>query len=96
MAATSARLGQVTGLSEAGGSSRCSHCCSPLQAFSARCLTLVAQRSGETGIRISLGAQPDQVPRGVLADELRPARIGLLPVVVELPVPVALRIMTRA
>ncbi len=39
---------------------------------------IVAQRSGEIGIRIALGAQREQVLRGTLADGLRPALIGLL------------------
>lgn len=39
---------------------------------------VVAQRSGEIGIRIALGAQRDQVLRATLADGLRPALIGLL------------------
>jgi len=39
---------------------------------------MVAQRSGEIGIRIALGAQRDRVLRGMLADGLRPALIGLL------------------
>jgi predicted permease len=39
---------------------------------------IVAQRSGEIGIRIALGAQREQVLRGMLADGLRPALIGLL------------------
>jgi putative ABC transport system permease protein len=39
---------------------------------------IVAQRSGEIGIRMALGAQRDQVLRGMLADGLRPALIGLL------------------
>jgi putative ABC transport system permease protein len=39
---------------------------------------IVAQRSGEIGIRIALGAQREQVLRGLLADGLRPALIGLL------------------
>jgi len=39
---------------------------------------IVAQRSGEIGIRIALGAQREQVLRGMLADGLRPAIIGLV------------------
>jgi len=39
---------------------------------------IVAQRSGEIGIRIALGAQREQVLRATLADGLRPAIIGLL------------------
>ena len=39
---------------------------------------IVAQRSGEIGIRIALGAQREQVLRGMLADGLHPALIGLL------------------
>src|SRR5579863_102434 len=39
---------------------------------------IVAQRSGEIGIRIALGAQREQVLREMLADGLRPALIGLL------------------
>jgi len=39
---------------------------------------IVAQRSGEIGIRLALGAQREQVLRGMLADGLRPALIGLL------------------
>ena len=39
---------------------------------------IVAQRSSEIGIRIALGAQRPQVLRGMLADGLRPAVIGLL------------------
>lgn len=39
---------------------------------------IVAQRSGEIGIRIALGAQREQVLRGMLADGLRPALIGLV------------------
>lgn len=39
---------------------------------------LVAQRTGEIGIRIALGAQRDQVLGLMLADGLRPALIGLL------------------
>lgn len=39
---------------------------------------IVAQRSGEIGIRIALGAQREQVLTGMLADGLRPALIGLL------------------
>jgi predicted permease len=38
---------------------------------------LVAQRSGEIGIRIALGAQRNQVLRLMLVDGLRPAVIGL-------------------
>jgi len=39
---------------------------------------IVAQRSGEIGIRIALGAQREQVLTETLADGLRPALIGLL------------------
>lgn len=39
---------------------------------------IVAQRSCEIGIRIALGAQREQVLRGMLADGLRPALMGLL------------------
>ena len=39
---------------------------------------LVAQRTGEIGIRIALGAKRDQVLGMILADGLRPALIGLL------------------
>jgi ABC-type antimicrobial peptide transport system permease subunit len=39
---------------------------------------IVAQRSCEIGIRIALGAQRQQVLRGMLVDGLRPAVIGLL------------------
>ena len=39
---------------------------------------IVAQRSGEIGIRMALGAQREQVLRGMLADGLRPALIGLV------------------
>ena len=39
---------------------------------------IVAQRSGEIGIRIALGAQREQVLGLMLADGLRPALIGLL------------------
>ena len=39
---------------------------------------IVAQRSGELGIRIALGAQRDQVLGLVLADGLRPAVVGLM------------------
>ena len=38
---------------------------------------LVAQRSGEIGIRIALGAQREQVLQLMLVDGLRPAVIGL-------------------
>jgi ABC-type antimicrobial peptide transport system permease subunit len=38
---------------------------------------LVAQRTGEIGIRIALGAQREQVLRLMLVDGLRPAVIGL-------------------
>ncbi|HXR39353.1 MAG TPA: ABC transporter permease [Terracidiphilus sp.] len=38
---------------------------------------LVAQRKGEIGIRIALGAQREQVLRKVLLDGLRPALVGL-------------------
>ncbi len=38
---------------------------------------IVAQRSGEIGIRIALGAQREQVLRMILVDGLRPAVIGL-------------------
>jgi len=38
---------------------------------------LVAQRTGEIGIRIALGAQREQVLRLMLVDGLRPALIGL-------------------
>jgi predicted permease len=38
---------------------------------------LVAQRTGEIGIRIALGAQREQVLRLMLVDGLRPAAIGL-------------------
>ncbi|HTZ58582.1 MAG TPA: FtsX-like permease family protein [Acidobacteriaceae bacterium] len=37
----------------------------------------MAQRSGEIGIRIALGAQREQVLRLMLVDGLRPAVIGL-------------------
>jgi predicted permease len=39
---------------------------------------IVAQRTGEIGIRIALGAQREQVMRLMLADGLRPALIGLV------------------
>jgi putative ABC transport system permease protein len=39
---------------------------------------LVAQRTGEIGIRIALGAQRDQVLRLMLVDGLRPALFGLI------------------
>jgi predicted permease len=39
---------------------------------------IVAQRTGEIGIRIALGAQREQVMRLMLADGLRPAIIGLV------------------
>lgn len=39
---------------------------------------VVAQRTGEIGIRIALGAQRDHVLRTVLADGLRPALFGLV------------------
>jgi ABC-type antimicrobial peptide transport system permease subunit len=39
---------------------------------------MVAQRSGEIGIRIALGAQREQVLKVMLVDGLRPALIGLL------------------
>ena len=39
---------------------------------------MVAQRAGEIGIRIALGAQREQVLRLMLADGLRPAVVGLL------------------
>ena len=37
----------------------------------------MAQRKGEIGIRIALGAQREQVLRKVLLDGLRPALVGL-------------------
>jgi len=39
---------------------------------------IVAQRQGEIGIRIALGAQRDQVMKLMLADGLRPALFGLV------------------
>ncbi|MBV8632818.1 MAG: ABC transporter permease [Silvibacterium sp.] len=39
---------------------------------------IVAQRTGEIGVRIALGAQREQVMRLMLADGLRPAIIGLV------------------
>jgi len=39
---------------------------------------IVAQRTGEIGIRIALGAQREQVMRLMLADGLRPAIVGLV------------------
>ncbi|MBV8674352.1 MAG: FtsX-like permease family protein, partial [Acidobacteriaceae bacterium] len=39
---------------------------------------IVAQRTGEIGIRIALGAQREQVMRLMLADGLRPAILGLV------------------
>jgi putative ABC transport system permease protein len=38
---------------------------------------IVAQRTGEIGIRIALGAQREQVLRKILIDGLRPAILGL-------------------
>lgn len=38
---------------------------------------IVAQRTGEIGIRIALGAQRQQILRKVLLDGLRPALVGL-------------------
>jgi hypothetical protein len=51
----------------------CYHCSLRLRAFSVCCPTLWL-----SGIRIALGAQREQVLRGMLADGLRPALIGLV------------------
>jgi len=39
---------------------------------------IVAQRTGEIGIRMALGAQREQILRTILIDGLRPAFLGLL------------------